>query len=84
VLFGKRYANDGDGQDNPVHQVGDRNFPAKEYDPDHVENDIADTVGVFKFLYFSAKGGKCCHPEFYSLYAKRDAHDGEAEGFVLE
>ena len=80
MLFGKREANNSDGQDDPVHQVGDCNFPAKEDDLDHVEDDIAHAVGVFIISNIPAKGSKGSNADLDRLNPEGDAYKGKAEG----
>jgi hypothetical protein len=79
MLLGEGQSNNGDRQDQPVYKMGDSNLPTKEHDPDHIEDHIANAVGVFHIPYFPSKGSKSRQADLDGLDPEGDANDGYAE-----
>lgn len=79
MLFAERDPDDGDGEDDPVDEVGDGDFPTEEHQPEQVENCIHWAVGAGFEIDFFAEGSHGGDANFKSLYAKGDANDGQAQ-----
>jgi len=67
MLFGKGNAYNRDPKKQCPEQMGQRDFPAKEDEPNDVEDDVEWIASLFCFHNSFAKGHECCQANFDAL-----------------
>ena len=79
MLERERDADDGDREDECRARVSDRDLPAEQKYPNHVEDDAKRAVGVLELHDLLAEGRQSRDADLHRLDAEREADDGDAD-----